>query len=212
MDPFIAWFKQNGGYWSDNLELKQGESLYIIRVFYDWLTCSTTDDTWGVHLVAKKEIAPEISKDADTKPLELVRCPSCLIITKDLAVNAITSTFTSISGSSNEQLAKNLESWSERQLITFYLFLHFFPTAIIPQTYMKHGTYVSLLPKSNEIPVPVLWTEPERELAKGSNLAHAAEKVLELWKKEWEGILGSFNGIEGLEEVLKSLQGTGDIP
>ncbi|KAM0756459.1 SET domain-containing protein [Meredithblackwellia eburnea MCA 4105] len=87
---------------------------------------------------------------------------------------------------------KSLAHWSDHQLIATYLALYLDSSFLtIPEAssqHWKHAPYVELLPKPADLTTPSYWTEDERLLLQGTNLAPAVLERQKKWEMELEGV------------------------
>ncbi|BEI81573.1 hypothetical protein CcaverHIS002_0207330 [Cutaneotrichosporon cavernicola] len=116
---------------------------------------------------------------ADIGEERLISCPFSVAITPTLAADAITK----VCGVKDEDFVHDGERWSERMLAAAYVGLHQLYTAEEWPEALKHRPYVETLPTPS---TPHTWTEAERGLLKGTNLAGAVEKQEREWRAEAE--------------------------
>ncbi|GMK54051.1 hypothetical protein CspeluHIS016_0106370 [Cutaneotrichosporon spelunceum] len=107
----------------------------------------------------------------------IISCPFSVAITPALAAAAITE----VCGVKDEDLVHNGERWPERMLAAAYLGLHQLYAGKDWPEALKHRPYVESLPLPS---TPHTWTDAERGLLRGTNLAGAVEKQEREWRAE----------------------------
>ncbi|KAK7000969.1 SET domain-containing protein [Favolaschia claudopus] len=156
-----SWFEVNGGFIHPDVSLIHCEMRMIIDF----------QAVYGISAIASKNIP------ADSK---IVSCPFDLVITKDTALNALSA----LLGSASTAI---LQNWTERQLISVYLSLHWIAgDGQSWQNILKHFPYVKSLPPRDNLRTPLHFSPAELELLRGSNLYGATLDRQREWKAEWE--------------------------
>ncbi|KAJ6538490.1 SET domain protein [Mycena vulgaris] len=145
------WLHRNGGYFHPNVRLQKVAS--------------------GFCLVASENLPP------DSK---IVSCPFTLVITKHVALNALSVLL-------GPTALSDLATWSERQLIASYLCFHWIRGDDSSSTnVLAHLPYIKSLPAQDSLRTPLHFTPAELERFKGSNLYGATLDRLREWKAERE--------------------------
>ena len=105
---FKSWFVANGGHFHLNAQFQQGErrSFIVGALSLSDVALPQSSDASGYKIIADKEIPPDTT---------IVTCPFALVITKELAADAILAVL-----KSNDTPPK----WTERQFICTYVCLH----------------------------------------------------------------------------------------
>ncbi|KAJ7498617.1 SET domain protein [Mycena latifolia] len=129
----------------------------------------------GFCVVASESLPP------DSK---IVSCPFTLAITKDVALSALSTLL-------GAPAISDLNTWSERQLISSYLCFHSiiedYPSS---PTVLAHRPYVKSLPSQDSLRTPLHFAPFELERFKGSNLYGATIDRQREWRMEWEQCQG----------------------
>ncbi|KAL1410964.1 hypothetical protein Q8F55_001907 [Vanrija albida] len=152
---FIEWFTAAGGYVSPSASLR--------------------DEAHGLGLFAAAPIA------ADER---LISTPFALAITPALATVAV-ERVTGVPASSLvfPDGARAGEKWNERMLAAAYIGLHWVHEAEAPAA-LAHYPYVRALPPPAELTTPLYFSEDERALLAGTNLAGAVADREREWGEE----------------------------
>ncbi|KAK0206753.1 SET domain protein [Desarmillaria ectypa] len=144
---FTAWLKEKGGTFHKSVQYVQIPSGYSI-----------------------------LAKDPLPADSTIVSCPFDLVITKAIALKALSRLLPS----------ENLSNWSERQCISSYLNFHQIidEASYIPE--LAHGPYVNTLPSREKLRTGLHFTPLELEMFRGTNLYGAIVDREKEWRREWE--------------------------
>ncbi|KAJ7044668.1 SET domain protein [Mycena alexandri] len=143
------WLQNNGGYFHPGVRFQRVDS--------------------GFSVVAWESLPP------DSK---MVSCPFSLVITKHIALKALSV----LLGSTT-----NMSAWTERQLIASYLCFHWIIGDDKSSTnVLAHLPYVKSLPSRDKLRTPLHFTENELQQLQGSNLYGATLDRGREWKAEWQ--------------------------
>ncbi|KAJ7094482.1 SET domain protein [Mycena belliarum] len=116
----------------------------------------------------------------------IVSCPFTLAITKQVAISALSTLL-------GPESVPQLNTWSERQLISSYLCFHsiIVDDSSAPSGVVAHRPYVQSLPSPESLRTPLHFTSAELERFKGSNLYGATLDRRREWRAEWEQCQGA---------------------
>ncbi|PBL02778.1 SET domain protein [Armillaria gallica] len=162
-EVFIAWLKEKGGTFHNTTQFIRVPSGYAI--------------------LATERLPADST---------IVSCPFDLVITKAIALRALSKLFPS----------ENLSNWSERQCISSYLCFHqiFDEASYIPE--LAHGPYVNMLPSREKLRTGLHFTPLELEMFRGTNMHGAIVDRETEWRREWEACRAVVSNVDTRWGVL----------
>ncbi|KAK0491238.1 SET domain protein [Armillaria novae-zelandiae] len=146
-EVFVAWLKEKGGTFHNTTQHVRVPSGYAI--------------------LAKERLPADST---------IVSCPFDLVITKAIALKALSRLFPS----------ENLSNWSARQCISSYLCFHQIidDASYIPE--LAHRPYVNMLPSREKLRTGLHFTPLELDMFRGTNMHGAITDRETEWRREWE--------------------------
>ncbi|KAJ7087399.1 SET domain protein [Mycena crocata] len=155
------WLELNGGYFHPHVHLQKVAS--------------------GFSVVASQNLPSDSS---------VVSCPFTLVITKDVALQALSA---HLGSTDTAMFDPPLVAWSERQLISTYLCFHLMSIGDDKSRtdLLAHLPYVKSLPSRGKLRTSLHFTPFELEQLKGSNLYGATLDRTRDWKAEWAQCLAA---------------------
>ncbi|KAK0242995.1 SET domain protein [Armillaria nabsnona] len=164
-EVFIAWLKEKGGTFHNTAKYVRVPSGYAI--------------------LATERLPADST---------IVSCPFDLVITKAIALRALSRLFPS----------ENLSNWSERQCISSYLCFHQIIDearhSYIPE--LAHGPYVNMLPSREKLRTGLHFTPLELEMFRGTNMHGAIIDRETEWRREWEACRAVVSNVDTRWGVL----------
>ncbi|KAF7301999.1 SET domain-containing protein [Mycena indigotica] len=123
----------------------------------------------GALVIAAQDIAADET---------IASCPFDLVITRDLALDAL-----SVLLGSDSRFS--LEEWPTRQLLSSYLAFHAIVEERSSFPVLAHHVYVDSLPDCSQLRTPLHFSPSELEDLRGSNLHGATIDRERDWRREW---------------------------